>query len=59
MSLTVAPFQESHVTLHVMVPWREHRALLSNRGRKIEVIIRKHNVQIKFPDRHMRGMGMS
>lgn len=48
--------QESQVTLKVEIPGEYHRALLSNRGQKIQELQTKYNVQIKFPDRRLRGI---
>ncbi|EJD75804.1 KH domain-containing protein [Loa loa] len=45
---------ESQVTLKVEIPGEYHRALLSNRGQKIQELQSKYNVQIKFPDRRLR-----
>ncbi|VDK79439.1 unnamed protein product [Litomosoides sigmodontis] len=45
---------ESQVTLKVEIPGEYHRALLSNRGQKIQELQTKYNVQIKFPDRRLR-----
>ncbi|VBB30290.1 unnamed protein product [Acanthocheilonema viteae] len=45
---------ESQTTLKVEIPGEYHRALLSNRGQKIQELQSKYNVQIKFPDRRLR-----
>lgn len=45
---------EAQVVIQVEVPSIHHRALLSNRGQKIQDICAKYNVQIKFPDRKVR-----
>ncbi|VDP15396.1 unnamed protein product [Onchocerca flexuosa] len=46
--------QESQITLKIEIPGEYHRALLSNRGQKIQELQSKYNVQIKFPDRRLR-----
>uniref|UniRef100_A0A0R3RY71 Vigilin n=1 Tax=Elaeophora elaphi TaxID=1147741 RepID=A0A0R3RY71_9BILA len=46
---------ESQIILKVEIPNEHHRALLSNRGQKIQELQLKYNVQIKFPDRRLRG----
>lgn len=46
---------EFQITLKVEIPSEHHRALLSNRGQKIQELQSKYNVQIKFPDRKLRG----
>lgn len=45
---------EAQVTIAVEIPSIHHRALLSNRGQKVQEICAKYNVQIKFPDRRLR-----
>ncbi|CAG9535090.1 unnamed protein product [Cercopithifilaria johnstoni] len=45
---------ELQITLKVEIPGEYHRALLSNRGQKIQELQSKYNVQIKFPDRRLR-----
>ncbi|VDM37385.1 unnamed protein product [Toxocara canis] len=45
---------EAQVTIQVEIPSVHHRALLSNRGQKVQDICTKYNVQIKFPDRRLR-----
>ncbi|OZC06636.1 hypothetical protein X798_06373 [Onchocerca flexuosa] len=45
---------ESQITLKIEIPGEYHRALLSNRGQKIQELQSKYNVQIKFPDRRLR-----
>uniref|UniRef100_A0A9J2PCM1 K Homology domain-containing protein n=1 Tax=Ascaris lumbricoides TaxID=6252 RepID=A0A9J2PCM1_ASCLU len=44
----------AQVTIQVEIPSIHHRALLSNRGQKVQDICTKYNVQIKFPDRRLR-----
>lgn len=43
------------VSIQVNIPSVHHRTLLSNRGQKIMDLGSKYNVQIKFPDRRIRG----
>ncbi|VDK56018.1 unnamed protein product [Gongylonema pulchrum] len=45
---------ESQLTLKLEIPAEHHRALLSNRGQKIQDLQAKYNVLIKFPDRRLR-----
>lgn len=45
---------DAQTTIQVEVPSVHHRALLSNRGQKVQDICAKYNVQIKFPDRRLR-----
>uniref|UniRef100_A0A915Q0U1 K Homology domain-containing protein n=1 Tax=Setaria digitata TaxID=48799 RepID=A0A915Q0U1_9BILA len=45
---------ESQITLKIEIPGEHHRALLSNRGQKVQELQSKYNVQIKFPDRRLR-----
>jgi len=41
----------AQVTVDVVIPAKHHRALLGNRGAKVQDICQQCNVQIKFPDR--------
>jgi polyribonucleotide nucleotidyltransferase len=45
---------ESQVSIKVDIPAEHHRALLANRGQKVQDICANYNVQIKFPDRRLR-----
>ncbi|VDN04210.1 unnamed protein product [Thelazia callipaeda] len=44
----------SRVVLKIEIPEEHHRALLSNRGQKIQELQTTYNVQIRFPDRRLR-----
>lgn len=48
---------ENQVTVEAAVPVKYHRSLMGPRGKHVQDITTRFDVQIKFPDREIRGMG--
>ncbi|GAB0100838.1 vigilin [Sergentomyia squamirostris] len=46
---------ENQVTIECIIPQRHHRTVMGSRGRKVQDITARFEVQIKFPDRELNN----
>ncbi|XP_055686275.1 vigilin [Lutzomyia longipalpis] len=46
---------ENQVTIECVIPQRHHRTVMGSRGRKVQEITARYDVQIKFPDRELNS----